>query len=701
MAPRSVVSQVDEEVILIMSDEELTKYLPRYGDRIALLAFLKASTENTDDRKRTLAERVFEEMDICPKRTKSKNTPSSSEHQMRAWKQQGNKHAKKKQRRVEVGWMNFDTFHQTYKQVKAPKGGGVRHYSYDGSTNVSKILTDAQDIFFDGSGASPLGQRNGFSFEIIDCNHKTIENTLTVAELYEATKVKILRVYMATKKKDQTHVPNPEDSSDFVAADIESPTIAFRRRRVCPLLESSLEDTCSTVPLPGSSHEEPASSPCGTVSLPASSSEESANSPCGTVSLPASSSEESANSPCGGVPLPGSSSEEPVDHLDFLDFDFIGGPSDLTLESVLEWWQKKTIIYNGTDDGSQLLISRSNILKSTIRVVKRDSFNYCSKFKVHFSGEDGDDLGGPKREFLRLLMAELSEVIFQGGEKNKFFLHDLEKLTASTYELAGRLVAFSVLHGGPGIPVLHPMAYQFIVQGESAFKMGLPAVEDCICDMETRDKIIALQNATSQDGYGKVLNEISDWCLEQGLAPTNFRAIAEKDRLVSVLKKNEIFYKVQSEITQFKDGLNKVGCFLDAVLLAPSALMSLFVRQNKKLRFTDLRSLYTVNWSPEGSNHRALEQQAIYCLEAFLADCEGGSTEVSLNDVLSFWTGATDLPPLGFTKSLEVAFGSTKQLPSAHTCAMVLTIWRGFGEPEEFEQAITKAIQWSGGFHLV
>jgi hypothetical protein len=52
-------------------------------------------------------------------------------------------------------------------------------------------------------------------------------------------------------------------------------------------------------------------------------------------------------------------------------------------------------------DPTLMLINRDSILKSTLRVVARNNFNFCKPFKVAFSGEDGDDLGGPGREFLR------------------------------------------------------------------------------------------------------------------------------------------------------------------------------------------------------------------------------------------------------------------------------------------------------------
>ncbi|XP_069109491.1 uncharacterized protein [Argopecten irradians] len=94
------------------------------------------------------------------------------------------------------------------------------------------------------------------------------------------------------------------------------------------------------------------------------------------------------------------------------------GPEELTLTGILKWWVNKTII---PGEESMILVSRENILKSTLRFVRRDNFNFCRKFKVAFSGEEGKDLGGPKREFLRLLMKDVVNDCFHGHGENMFF----------------------------------------------------------------------------------------------------------------------------------------------------------------------------------------------------------------------------------------------------------------------------------------
>lgn len=167
---------------------------------------------------------------------------------------------------------------------------------------------------------------------------------------------------------------------------------------------------------------------------------------------------------------------------------------------------------------------------------------------------------------------------------------------------------------------------------------------------------------------------------------------------MKILLKNEIYFRVHSEISQFLDGMNKVGNFYtSAILKASEDFKTLFTpNPMKQLTFTGLKQLYNVEFSPVGSNQR--RQEAIYCFELFCSDCEAGILEVSLNDVLAFWTGMSEVPTLGFDHKLRITFNETSQylLPVAHTCTLVFRLWRGHSDPDQFRSDMTKAITWTG-----
>ncbi|CAG2187251.1 G2H3 [Mytilus edulis] len=61
--------------------------------------------------------------------------------------------------------------------------------------------------------------------------------------------------------------------------------------------------------------------------------------------------------------------------------------------------------------------------------LSKTTFNQNAELYVKFSGEMGDDQGGPRREFFRILMKELQESeLFEGQSLQKLFSHNIEAL---------------------------------------------------------------------------------------------------------------------------------------------------------------------------------------------------------------------------------------------------------------------------------
>ncbi|XP_053372916.1 G2/M phase-specific E3 ubiquitin-protein ligase-like [Mercenaria mercenaria] len=296
-----------------------------------------------------------------------------------------------------------------------------------------------------------------------------------------------------------------------------------------------------------------------------------------------------------------------------------------------------------------IVVQRERLLQTTLRVVGKSTFNWSQPLRIVFSGEDGDDQGGPKREYLWLLSKAVAEASLCGPEGNMIFAHDGEKLEHMTFEMYGKLTAYNVLNGGPGLPMISTMLYSFMT------------------DQDIKPHVDILMPSQTEE--------------------------------ISCIK--EVCNLFHAEITQFVNGLDKVGSLHKEILHAPEAFSSLFVHQAVHLKFDTFRLLYEVNFSPEGSNNRRLEKDTVYCLEAFLIECDGKENDIALADVLMFWTGTSSVPPMGFDKKLEVDFVTAdRKLPVAHTCGMVLELVRALADPDLFKEDMGKAIKWSGGFHL-
>lgn len=73
-----------------------------------------------------------------------------------------------------------------------------------------------------------------------------------------------------------------------------------------------------------------------------------------------------------------------------------------SLEGILKWWVARSHLKDGAP--VSVVVHRGKLLQSTFRAVSRPNFNFLLPFHVSFSGEIGDDLGGPKREFFRYML---------------------------------------------------------------------------------------------------------------------------------------------------------------------------------------------------------------------------------------------------------------------------------------------------------
>ena len=79
---------------------------------------------------------------------------------------------------------------------------------------------------------------------------------------------------------------------------------------------------------------------------------------------------------------------------------------------------------------------------------------------------------------------------------------------------------------------------------------------------------------------------------------------------------------MSAEIEQFKEGLNDVGGTWNKVHFYPKEFQPLFTELPVALTRDTFKSLYIIEWSPEGSNRRHKEDETIYCFELYLKKIE-------------------------------------------------------------------------------
>ncbi|KAF3852008.1 hypothetical protein F7725_005363, partial [Dissostichus mawsoni] len=127
-------------------------------------------------------------------------------------------------RRVEIGWLNFEK--GKYYQVRTRNGGGTRHMSVQKTMTMEELLDIGKALFFP-NGKSAKGPLKDFKYDVRDFSHCPVPLENTVQQLYDQTKLRMLRIYTCSKEKDKEVSPkdatimlsDSDTSSDFEPTD--------------------------------------------------------------------------------------------------------------------------------------------------------------------------------------------------------------------------------------------------------------------------------------------------------------------------------------------------------------------------------------------------------------------------------------------------------------------------------------------------
>lgn len=177
-----------------MSDDLLSRYLPTIGDRLALRRFAKRNPVKTKSKpnKRSLFQKLKNKMKLhCELASDSEGEDTLSRKKFRA-DLDGNKHATKKTRIIDMGWMHEG------KQVKQKQGGGTRQLTVNKTTNKGALIQLGVDLFFPG-GVSKKGTSADMKFSILDFKEVELPENATVGEVYEVAKIGRARFYLSSE----------------------------------------------------------------------------------------------------------------------------------------------------------------------------------------------------------------------------------------------------------------------------------------------------------------------------------------------------------------------------------------------------------------------------------------------------------------------------------------------------------------------
>lgn len=106
-------------------------------------------------------------------------------------------------------------------------------------------------------------------------------------------------------------------------------------------------------------------------------------------------------------------------------------------------------------------------------------FSPLNKICVEFTdiddvSEGAIDMGGPTREMFRLVLRYLqNSKLFNGADQSKNITLCNESLECMYYYEAGRIIALSIIHGGPSPNFLSETLFSYLVGGADTVKPNL------------------------------------------------------------------------------------------------------------------------------------------------------------------------------------------------------------------------------------
>ena len=109
---------------------------------------------------------------------------------------------------VSLGWMHFDESKQSFKAVRAAKGGGARQYQFDNSATYEQILTTATKLFF-SRGKNLFGRKDNVTLQFGNYKGEVINKTsFTIQEYITKHRLSKTRIYLTPKRKSHAEIMN-------------------------------------------------------------------------------------------------------------------------------------------------------------------------------------------------------------------------------------------------------------------------------------------------------------------------------------------------------------------------------------------------------------------------------------------------------------------------------------------------------------
>ncbi len=332
-----------------------------------------------------------------------------------------------------------------------------------------------------------------------------------------------------------------------------------------------------------------------------------------------------------------------------------------------------------TESIAKFNISRNHLWESAKRGFNRKSFCPEKRISAKFTDDIGVaegavDSGGPKREFLTLLLQHLQgSALFQGEDDAKLLTCTTGNLMENDYFIAGQIISMSLVHGGPAPKFLSQILFDAIHRDMRKVKVS----SDDVPDVTTKQMLKDLESSKDVNAANEIIAEHET--LFQLAGTPCF--VANENGIRKIVEDVAHWYVLErccAAINQFKEGLKILGV-LEKIKAFPEQFKPLFCFGSIVITAEAINKLFQIEYSEKGSNRHASEENTLSFWFDFLQDVEEGESDVIMPELLFFFSGCKSIPPLGFQPTPQIQFlhwpeenGKLSSLPKGNTCANVL-----------------------------
>ncbi|XP_078089830.1 G2/M phase-specific E3 ubiquitin-protein ligase isoform X2 [Mustelus asterias] len=348
------------------------------------------------------------------------------------------------------------------------------------------------------------------------------------------------------------------------------------------------------------------------------------------------------------------------------------------------------------NDLSRISVDRTNVWEGALREMRRKTFSPTSTICIQFSDDARKpqvavDLGNPHREFFCLLMHHLANsVLFDGSATSKNMALNSRALWWDWYYEAGRMIAISIVHGGPLPNFFSTTLFNCLAYGPEVTE---PTMED-VTHFEVAQKIKQVKESSTLEELKLAVSENADYLSIAGcLRPV--WSLDDKEMLVKDVLIFHVISRVRSPFERFREGLKVLGV-LENIQKYPGIFAELLCYKPQKLTAETFETLFSINFSPDGSTRRIAESRVIGFWRDYLADVEDGTTKASFEEILTFATGTNVSPAISFLPGPSIKFLHSDgiiqyRFPTGQTCLNCLKLPMS-KTYEEFKECMDFAI---------